>query len=439
MHRLLVLLAVSVTFWGCATASRDRGWLAQSVRARTGHALGPATSEGRAAMPLGVSVADGLSADDAVAIALWRSPALQAELTALDTALADFDEASRPANPRINLLAPIDPRQLSAILFLPIEAIWQTPYRAAAANRELERVSESMIHVVLNVERDVRIAHVDAYLAMRRVRAYEPLVATWSDAARLAEARARAGDIAPAQASAVRAEALLATDARRRSLHDARVANVRLLALIGVPWPNVPTLVAAPVSTSRASASELLTQAMRQRADLRAAELAIHAAAARGRWEHARVLTLVATIDTQADRGALVPHPSVGVQNFELPIFNQNQGGVGRADASLTRAIHQYAATRIAVTAEVLSAWEIVERAEESLGTYDEILSALSEASGASTRSFENGAESYIVVVDALRRSAEAQLRRVELEAELVRAQAELDRAVGGRASGEML
>ncbi|MBK8169352.1 MAG: TolC family protein [Sandaracinaceae bacterium] len=178
---------------------------------------------------------------------------------------------------------------------------------------------------------------------------------------------------------------------------------------------------------------------MRQRADLRAAELAIHAAAARGRWEHARVLTLVATIDTQADRGALVPHPSVGVQNFELPIFNQNQGGVGRADASLTRAIHQYAATRIAVTAEVLSAWEIVERAEESLGTYDEILSALSEASGASTRSFENGAESYIVVVDALRRSAEAQLRRVELEAELVRAQAELDRAVGGRASGEML
>ncbi|MBK8169353.1 MAG: hypothetical protein IPK60_03295 [Sandaracinaceae bacterium] len=183
MHRLLVLLAVSVTFWGCATASRDRGWLAQSVRARTGHALGPATSEGRAAMPLGVSVADGLSADDAVAIALWRSPALQAELTALDTALADFDEASRPANPRINLLAPIDPRQLSAILFLPIEAIWQTPYRAAAANRELERVSESMIHVVLNVERDVRIAHVDAYLAMRRVRAYEPLVATWSDAA----------------------------------------------------------------------------------------------------------------------------------------------------------------------------------------------------------------------------------------------------------------
>ena len=110
-----------------------------SVLERTHQRIGPSAPDPTAPLPLDCHLDDGLAPDEAVGVAFWRSPALQAELTRLDAAMADLDEASRWPNPRLSFLAPIDPRQLALILAWPIDAIWQRPERAEAATRELER------------------------------------------------------------------------------------------------------------------------------------------------------------------------------------------------------------------------------------------------------------------------------------------------------------
>ncbi len=420
---LFLLLCAS-----CLTASRDRRWLEDEVARRSAGKLDK-PDEG---IPEDVVLEDGLSSAEAVRIALARSPGLYAELTALDSALADFDEARRPANPRVNFLAPWDPRQFALIFLLPIDAIWQLPFRAKAANLELQRVSESLIQLVLDTQRDVRVAHADAVLGQARLRAREELETAWLDAARLAESRASAGDIAPVEAAAVRAEAETAHDAALRARYEAEIAEARLLFVLGQPWPKLPALsVTAHDTRDLASADALVAAALQNRAELRAAELAVHAAGARGKWERSRVVSMMATVDGQAPVGSNKLNFSLGAQQAELPIFGRNPGGIGRADAALERAVQRYAHTRNSVAYDVVAARATLLRARQSAAIYERIVDAVRENADGSKSAFKSGLETYLVVIDALRRESEVRLRRLDVDAEVLRASAELVRAVG--------
>ncbi|HTV24572.1 MAG TPA: TolC family protein [Polyangiaceae bacterium] len=431
---LAAAAALTIAGVGCAHATRDRVWLESAVAERTGHRLGPAVSDRAAPLPPGCRPEDGLDADEAVAVALWRSPALQAELTRLDAALADLDEASRPANPRLSFLAPFDPRQLALILALPIDALWQLPSRSEAASRELEAVADALVQVVLDVERSIRLAHLDAFAARARSVVQERVATTWRAAATLARGRASAGDISEAEASAAEAEAVIALDAVTRARADAVIAEARLLAGLGAPWARLPELTLTLAAAELPAEPELIARALRLRPDLRAAALALHASAARAHWERSRALALVATLDGQAARGEWTPHFSPGVQ-LELPLFARNPGGIGRAEAAVARAGYAYAAQRLTIAAEVVAARVSYERARTSREAYARAVDALHRASVGATSAFQSGDQSYLFAVEAMRREAEARLQQVALDADLARAQAELARSVGGSLS----
>lgn len=429
--RALVFLPLSALL-ACAAPSRSRGWLEQSVKDRTTLTLGTGSAD--AGVTPGVVLDDGLSADEAAAVALWNNPALQAELTALEAALATLDEAKRPANPRINnLLAPLDPRQLALVLFVPLESIWQMPSRVAASTAELEATADALVQVVLDTERSARTAHADALLAERRVLVLERSAEAWREAVALAEARSTAGDLAPADADQVRAEAALADDAVQRARHEVRVTRARLSTLLGAPWPTLPSLVpGAELGGALDELAALQTLALAQRPELSAAALAVNAAAARASWERSRVFSIFLSIDGQAPVGSLAPHFSPGLQ-AELPLFSQNQGGIGRADAAVKRAAYRYAATRLSVLQDVVIALEALARARTSREAARRITAWVERSADSAASAFKNGSDSYLVVVDALRRTTDAQLRELEIDAELRRAEAELARAVGGR------
>jgi hypothetical protein len=61
------------------------------------------------------------------------------------------------------------------------------------------------------------------------------------------------------------------------------------------------------------------------------------------------------------------------------------------------------------------------------------VLPSLNDALSVATHSFESGDVASIVVLEVLRRTGEAQLRRAELIDEQRRAKCELDRALGAR------
>ena len=109
----------------------------KEVEARTGHKLGPASKEAKFTIPAGVTLDDGTTEDEAVAIALWNNASLQAEMTALGIARADVIEAGLLRNPSLTLIFPFSMRILEAVANWPFEALWQRPKRVAAARLEV--------------------------------------------------------------------------------------------------------------------------------------------------------------------------------------------------------------------------------------------------------------------------------------------------------------
>src|SRR4051794_2141812 len=94
---LFLPLALAV---GCATPpSCTPADVSADLTARTGHALGPTVPPGKVVFPSGASLADGLTEEEAVAIALWNNANLQELLTELGIARGDLVQANLLPNP----------------------------------------------------------------------------------------------------------------------------------------------------------------------------------------------------------------------------------------------------------------------------------------------------------------------------------------------------
>jgi cobalt-zinc-cadmium efflux system outer membrane protein len=434
-----MLTALLVACDACARSEFDRGWVARDLDARApGAVVGPDEVARAAALPAGVSLADGLGEDEAVSVALWNSPGFQADLTVLATARADLAEAGALPNPMLTMLFPLGPHQLSGYLLLPLAALAQRPSRVKAARRDVERVAHSLVQTGLDLIRDVRVAHAEAQAADERVPAREELLGSWRRSEELARARADAGDTSRSEFDAIHGEALLAADLLARARQDAAATRLRLLLLLGANATVIPD--ATPITSSDAigapqDPATLVREALAARPDLRAAELAVEAAGKRLGVERARIFQALLRLDGQLDAQGF--HPSIGVHQIELPVFNWNPGGRGRAKAELQRALWRYAALRQQIVAEVHTARLQAQQASDSwLRWRGEVIPTLERTVAAATGSFQAGSESYVVVLDATRRLQDARLREIDLRADQRRALAQLGRSVGRRIDG---
>ena len=125
--------------------------------------------EGQSALPPDVNLADGLTQEEAVAIALWNSPSFQATLADLGVARADLAEAGLLRNPIFSLLFPIGPKQLEFTLQYPFDLLVQRPARVAAAKLNAQAIGERLVWDALSLVAQVRTAHADAVVADRRL------------------------------------------------------------------------------------------------------------------------------------------------------------------------------------------------------------------------------------------------------------------------------
>lgn len=120
---------------GCVVDSPyDRSYVSRGIEQRTDYELGQAAEPGELHFPEGISFDDGLSEDEAVAVALWNNAQFQADLAALGFARADLIEANMLANPVFSLFFPVGPKLLETRLNLPIDVLWQRPHRIAASD-----------------------------------------------------------------------------------------------------------------------------------------------------------------------------------------------------------------------------------------------------------------------------------------------------------------
>jgi len=456
----VVLLAL-LPAGGMAQAKTTPAGVSKDVETRTGHGLNPGSKTKISAMPEGVSLDDGVTEDEAVAIALWNNPTLQAEMTALGLARADVIQAGLLTNPQLTMIFPFSFRILEAVANWPIEAIWQRPRRVAAAKLEMERVAETLIVRALDLVRDVRFAYAECAAAQTRAGMAEEIMGERREIAVIVNARLRAGDISELETNVSVTEARMAEERAMRFAQEAVIAKERLRGLLGFANDEAPLDLIIPVSgltppssqitsisgstvsaagpsdtpnvaTESEPLNELIKQALDARPELKAGELGIEAAGARAKWERSRIVNVTA-IAKEYGRGTNGFEQGPGLL-IDLPIFNRNQGNISRAEADIERAVKQLVATRQRVVAEVREAYTQFMQAREAHRLWrTRVLPPLEQDLRLAETAYRSGDVAYLFVLENARRYSDERLREADYALTTARALAQLERSVGRR------
>jgi len=287
-------------------------------------------------------LAEPMTVDRAVQMAMLRSPRLQEQYGELGLARADILEAVQIANPRISaswMSVEDGPgSQLSYGLAMPLVDLLVLPSRVRLARAEHERARYQIASAVMDVSLEVEAAWY-VLVTANQVAAMRAAVAEGLDAsADLAQRYFNAGNISELQLSREQAAASEARIDAARAAVDARMARLDLTTLIGLTgaeaeW-QATTVLPLPVATEDDPA-DLRRMAAESNLTLLAAQReAVISASAAGVTRAFRLLgdTGIGYEREEEIDGSRISGPTL---ELELPIFNQGQARVARAQGQL--------------------------------------------------------------------------------------------------------
>ena len=177
---------------------------------------------------------------------------------------------------------------------------------------------------------------------------------------------------------------------------------------------------------------DLDLKALRERPDYRAAELGVTAA---------RSQILLAKANAKVDVNGTYDFTHVSGENtasifanFELPIFNRNQGEIARTGYALTQAQEQQHAASDTVLSDVANAYEAIKSNDEVVQLYTSgYLKQAQDSRDISEYAYKRGAASLLDFLDAERSYRSVQLAYRQALASYMNALEQLKAAVGTR------
>jgi len=177
---------------------------------------------------------------------------------------------------------------------------------------------------------------------------------------------------------------------------------------------------------------DLQMRALRERPDFRAAQLGITAAESQ---------ILLAKANAKVDVNGTYDFTHVSGENtasifanFELPIFNRNQGEIARTGYALTQAQEQQQAASDQVLSDVANAYEAVRSNDEVVRLYTSgYLKQAQDSRDISEYAYKRGAASLLDFLDAERSYRSIQLAYRQALASYMTALEQLKEAVGTR------
>ncbi len=182
----------------------------------------------------------------------------------------------------------------------------------------------------------------------------------------------------------------------------------------------------------KASRDDLQAQALRERPDFRAADLGVTAA---------RSQLLLAKANAKVDVNGTYDFTHVSGENtasifvnFELPIFNRNQGEIARTNYAITQAQEQRQSASDTVLSDVSNAYEAVRSNDEIVQLYTSgYLKQAQDSRDISEYAYKRGAASLLDFLDAERSYRSTQLAYRQALASYMTALEQLKEAVGTR------
>lgn len=340
--RPAAVLAAAVALTACAGLPRERGYAQTDALVHTRLDAAPDWSAQLApdATPFQVPT-EPLTAAAAVRLAFRHNPRVRQAYASLGLGRAELEDARRIGNPTFGY-ARLSPRdgegsEITRSIGVGLGDLLLLSSRTRFANGELDRLQQRAASDLLDLAGDVESAWYGS-VGADQIDAMRHLVADAGEqSAELAQRFFDAGNINRLQLEQELAAAAQARIAAVRADVEALRARAALAGLLGVPssepWQTVRQLPAPPSTTL--DVETLTALALDQRFDLAAARqdvaLREDVLGVTRRWRWLGGVELGYERETEAD-GGVKRGPSMVLG---LPIFNQGQGAIARADAQL--------------------------------------------------------------------------------------------------------
>lgn len=436
------------TLAGCVAVRPDERF--GDVRSAVVERLGPAAS--RVHWRLGGpedADADGfvsgllaqpLTADAAVQVALLRSRELQAVYEDLGVAQADLVHAGLLRNPDLAGFFRIPDRGPSGVNWNVGLDLWLdvflVPLRKRIAGNDLDAALLRVTDAVLDKATRVRVAW-HRLAADQRVVEHQRALADFAATARdIAEQQFPLGHIPEIELARERLAAEEAAIALDQAESAARVSREELGRLLDLTDGLTPWSIAAsddPVPSGDPDVDEMVTTAVDRRLDL--ALLAREVEQQRlgleldRKWFLAKGSVGVETERSSEGVQATGPHFSV-----ELPIFHQHQAVYARREALIRQAEERLASRRGAARAEVRTAAERMALARRSLARYERVILPERRKVGQLALAEHNAMiTGYPELLAAKSAEARSAIDAARAQQDYWTARAELERAMGVR------
>ncbi|MFN0008805.1 MAG: TolC family protein [Planctomycetota bacterium] len=443
--RLLCLLSFLTVLAASGCAAVDPGpdyeQARLEIQAATGEAelfdpQGPAL----ASEEIAAALADGLGLAEATRLALLNNRRLQAGFLSLGVARSDYVQAGLLDNPSLSLafLFPDSGGRVrwNADLLGSVAEIWQIPARQALARAGLEQRILELSRFAGELVADTREAYLES-VAAREARSVARANVELARSS-LAGVRRQVEEGVASKTDEGLAESLAlgAALAFQRTEREEVASVRRLAALLSLEEDLLPVTLSDPLPDPAWQAFErepLVEKTLLARADIRAAERAVAAAEERVALERRQRFGLEGGVSAERPEGGssadLLVGPAVTV---ELPIFDQNQAQVSRAEYELGQRRKEREALVADVRQEVRAALDKAEVASRAAVFAKNVLvpQARSTATLAAT-AYELGETTVLTLLQA--QNASLQARRTEIEAllEAALSRIDLERAAG--------
>ncbi|KAA3605555.1 MAG: TolC family protein [Planctomycetota bacterium] len=383
----------------------------------------------------GELLADGLELREAVELGLLRNPLLQAAFRNVGLAKADRVQAGLLSNPSLAaaLRFPLDGgrTQVEGALSTGLADLWQIPARSAVAQQALERSVFELAHAAVQLAGDLRRAYWEVLAAERQ----------WSMAQENREFAARLVELVSARLQVAAATAIdknlvdLELFDAEIALRDAELQvgqkRRRFVALLGYAKTPPDLHLVGEFPDSSHSLPEL--QALQKlagirRLDIRAATARLQQAEEELRRQSGLVFkSLQGGIEGEReDDWALGP-----AVRLEIPIFDQNQAQIAKAEEALAQQEALLRAVRISATEEVASAYAQSQAQWDAVDLYGDQVLLAQEAVELSQQSYQAGKATILPVIEAQRKLLSARQRLLVRLGKAAVAVSDLERAVG--------
>jgi cobalt-zinc-cadmium efflux system outer membrane protein len=384
-------------------------------------------------------VADGLSLDEALRIALLNNRELQAEFQDIGIAHADWVQSQLLSNPSLDALLRFPSGggrgMLEASAGMELLELWRIPVRTESAKQNLETTVLRIARRAGERLAETRASYYSAVAAqeLHKVAGDNEELAARSLAA--VKALHEAGVADAFEESLAQGPLLAAQLAVRTTRIEAANARRELAGMLSFNRPVDTLELTDPLPepmTTELNSEALVQQALLARLDLRAFHTAIEALNTQVLFERRKAWGDFG-VGVSSERPAGSGDTQIGPAfSLTLPLFDQNQAQVARAMFELEQMLKLQEAAQVAIAQNVRSGVDRVNTASKSLAFFNEDLLPQAQRSlELAEDSFAAGRITLTALVEVQRQLLDARRGHVTLRLEAATSRSDLERVVG--------